>query len=120
MGIESTWVELACCLMVIVGHSMQQLPTTRKKSNFIQDDPRGLNVVVMTSLQNNEPKNKCIVGKNDYIGFRHARMTIGHKLYMLEVGFWECSGKDNLPQPYLEKLCKTLNFTYLKLSNINM
>jgi len=45
------WLFQACYLMVIVGHSMEQLPTTRKKLN--QEDPRGFNVVVVTSLQNN-------------------------------------------------------------------
>jgi hypothetical protein len=53
--------------MVIVGHSMEQLPTARKKPNPIQKDPKGLNVAVMTSLQNNEPRNKRIIGNNDYI-----------------------------------------------------
>jgi hypothetical protein len=55
--------------MVTIGHSMEQLPITRKKPNPLQKDPRGLNVVVMTSLQNNGPRNRCIVGKNDYKSF---------------------------------------------------
>jgi hypothetical protein len=84
------------------------LPTARKKPNSIQEDPRGLNVVVMTSLQNNKPRNRPIVGKNDYISV------------VLETRFWECSGMDDLPQPYLEKLCRTLDFTFLKFGNINM
>ncbi len=52
-----------------IGHSMEQLPIARKKSNLLQKDPMGLNVAVMTSLQNNKPRNRCIVGKNDYKSF---------------------------------------------------
>jgi hypothetical protein len=49
----------ACYLMVIVGHSMEQLPTTRKKLNPHQEDPRGFNVVVVTSLQINRLLETC-------------------------------------------------------------